>query len=115
MRGRQTPAKAFRRRKWPNGRASVTSAIRKRNREASDRRPILADRYDARIRAFCERLEHGSERGTRRDDVRPDLRVVGFERRITVAFVGEPERVVILRLFYGGANWSDELAVNDAG
>ncbi|PBB90850.1 addiction module toxin RelE [Mesorhizobium sp. WSM3864] len=77
--------------------------------------PILADRYDARIRAFCERLEHGSERGTRRDDVRPDLRVVGFERRITVAFVVEPERVVILRLFYGGANWSDELAGDDAG
>ncbi|MEI9406486.1 type II toxin-antitoxin system RelE/ParE family toxin [Mesorhizobium argentiipisi] len=77
--------------------------------------PITADRYDSRIRAFCERLEHGSERGTLRDDVRPGLRVVGFERRITVAFVVEPERVVILRLFYGGANWSDELAGVDAG
>ncbi|MDG4905234.1 type II toxin-antitoxin system RelE/ParE family toxin [Mesorhizobium sp. WSM4898] len=30
--------------------------------------PILADRYDACIRAFCERLKHGSERGTRRDE-----------------------------------------------
>jgi hypothetical protein len=38
--------------------------------------------------AFCERLEHGSERRTRRDDVRPGLRVVGFERRIAVAFNG---------------------------
>ena len=77
--------------------------------------PTTADRYDGRIRAFCERLEHSSERGTRRDDVRPDLRVVGFERRVTIAFVVEPERVVILRLFYGGANWSDELAGDDAG
>jgi len=77
--------------------------------------PITADRYEARIRAFCERLEYGSERGTRRDDVRPDLRVIGFERRVTVAFVVEAERVVILRLFYGGANWSDELAADDAG
>lgn len=68
-----------------------------------------------RIRAFCERLEHGSERGTRRDDVRPGLRVVGFEHRITVAFIVEPERVVILRLFYGGANWSNELAGDNAG
>ena len=51
----------------------------------------------------------------RRDDLRPGLRVVGFERRIAVAFIVEPERVVILRLFYGGANWSDELAGDDAG
>ncbi|MDX8442297.1 type II toxin-antitoxin system RelE/ParE family toxin [Mesorhizobium australafricanum] len=77
--------------------------------------PSRRTRYDSRIRAFCERLEHGSERGTRRDDVWPGLRVVGFERRITLAFVVEPERVVILRLFYGGANWSDELAEDDAG
>jgi toxin ParE1/3/4 len=77
--------------------------------------PVTAEGYDRRIRAFCERLEHGSERGTRRDDVRPGLRVVGFERRITVAFIVEPERVVILRLFYGGANWSNELTGDDAG
>ena len=74
-----------------------------------------ADRYDSRIRAFCERLDYGSERGTRRDDVRPDLRVVGFERRVTVAFTVEPERVVILRVFYGGANWSDELGEDNIG
>ena len=76
---------------------------------------ITADRYDSRIRAFCERLDYGSERGTLRDDVRPDLRVVGFERRVTVALIVEPERVVILRLFYGGANWSDELGEDDIG
>ncbi len=74
-----------------------------------------ADRYDSRIRAFCERLDDGSERGTRRDDVRPDLRVVGFERRVTVAFTVESERVVILRVFYGGANWSDELGEDNIG
>ncbi|CDX34176.1 hypothetical protein MPLDJ20_180032 [Mesorhizobium plurifarium] len=32
--------------------------------------PTTADRYDSRIRAFCERLEHGSERGTLRENVR---------------------------------------------
>lgn len=67
-----------------------------------------ANRYDQRIRAFCERLEYGSERGTRRDDVRPELRVIGFERRVTVAFTVESGRVVILRVFYGGANWQDD-------
>ena len=29
---------------------------------------MTADHYDGRIRAFCERLEYGSERGARRDD-----------------------------------------------
>ncbi|WP_366511757.1 type II toxin-antitoxin system RelE/ParE family toxin [Mesorhizobium sp.] len=49
---------------------------------------ITADRYDQRIRAFCERLEYGSERGTRRDDVRQELRIIGFGRRVTIAFIG---------------------------
>jgi plasmid stabilization system protein ParE len=35
--------------------------------------PITADRYDRRIREFCERLEYGSQRGTRRDDLLPDF------------------------------------------
>lgn len=74
-----------------------------------------ADRYDQRIRAFCERLEYGSERGTRRDDVRPELRVIGFERRVAIAFIVESERVVILRVLYGGTDWQDDLAESDGG
>lgn len=70
---------------------------------------ITADGYDKRIRAFCERLDHGSERGSRRDDLRSGLRIIGFERRVTVAFIVEPDQVVILRVFYGGANWEDEV------
>ena len=69
----------------------------------------IADRYDQRLRSFCESLEYGSERGTLREEIRPGLRVVGFERRVSVAFVVEPMRVVIVRVFYGGANWQDEL------
>lgn len=71
--------------------------------------PITADRYDQRIRAFCERLNYGAERGTRRDEVMQGLRIIGFERSVTVAFIVEPDRVVTLRVFYGGANWQDEL------
>lgn len=33
-----------------------------------------------------------------------------FERRVTIAFIVESERVVILRVFYGGADWQDDLA-----
>jgi len=61
------------------------------------------------VRAFCERLDYASERGTRRDDIRPGLRIIGFEGRVTVAFMVEAERVVVLRLFDGGANWENAL------
>ena len=74
---------------------------------------LTANRYDRRIRGFCERLDYGSERGTLRNDLRPGLRVVGFERRVTVAFMVEPERVVILRVFYGGVDWENEFGDED--
>jgi toxin ParE1/3/4 len=57
-----------------------------------------------RLRAF-ERLEYAGERGGRRDDIRVGLRIVGFERRVTVAFSVDESRVTILRLFYGGRDW----------
>ncbi len=40
-----------------------------------------------------------------RDDVRPGLRIVGFERRITIAFTATEAEVTILRLFFGGQDW----------
>lgn len=66
--------------------------------------PDRALEYTDRVRAFCAGLDIASERGQRRDEIRPGLRVTGFERRVTIAFVVEDERVVILRLFYGGAD-----------
>lgn len=70
--------------------------------------PDRALKYLTRIRDFCDRLEFGAERGTRYDDIRPGLRVVGFERRVTVAFTVEDGRVIILRLLYGGRDWVRE-------
>ena len=49
----------------------------------------------------------GSERDTRRDDIRLGLRIVTFERRVTIAFTVDEARGVILRLFYAGRNWED--------
>ena len=75
---------------------------------AASSRDIAID-YVQRILDFCERLEYGAERGQLRDDIRRGLRVIGFERRATVAFVVEPERVVILRIFYGGRDWEGDM------
>jgi toxin ParE1/3/4 len=42
------------------------------------------------------------ERGTKRDDIRPGLRITGFERRITIAFHVETTTIVIDRVLYAG-------------
>ena len=67
--------------------------------------PDTALSYIDRIEAYCRGFDVASERGHRRDDIRPGLRIVGFERRVTIAFTVEDARVVILRVFYGGRNW----------
>lgn len=67
--------------------------------------PNTALSYVERVEAYCHGFSVASERGRLRDDIRPGLRIVGFERRITIAFTVGETRVVILRLFYGGRNW----------
>ncbi len=67
--------------------------------------PVIGLGYIERIEAFCRGMLVASERGHRRDDIRPGLRIVGFEKRVTVAFTVTEERTVILRLFYGGQDW----------
>ena len=69
--------------------------------------PNTALAYIERIETFCHGMRIASERGTRRDDIRPDLRIVTFERRVTVAFTVDETSVVILRLFYAGRNWEE--------
>jgi toxin ParE1/3/4 len=61
--------------------------------------------YLKRVEAFCQRLSLGSERGHLRSDIRPGLRITGFERRLTIAFTVEEETVTVLRVFTAGRNW----------
>src|SRR5206468_12471014 len=65
----------------------------------------IAGGYIDRIEAACMALEIFPERGTRRDDILPGLRTVGFERRATLVFRVTKVEVVILRVFYGGQDY----------
>ena len=76
---------------------------------ASVASPDIALSFLDRIEGFCNNMDVGSERGLRRDDIRPGLRLVGFERRLTVAFTVSSDHVTILRIFYGGQNWETKL------
>jgi toxin ParE1/3/4 len=68
-----------------------------------------AGAYVDRIEAACMALETFPERGTRRDDIRPGLRTMGFERRATIVFQVKRSEVVVIRVFYGGQDYERAL------
>jgi toxin ParE1/3/4 len=74
----------------------------------------IAIAYLRRIRTFCEGLATLPLRGIRRDDIRPGLRIISFERRLVIAFTVTAESVVIGRVFYGGRDF-EALLGDDAG
>ncbi|MGO8064388.1 type II toxin-antitoxin system RelE/ParE family toxin [Rhizobium leguminosarum] len=83
--------------------ASIYSFVRKTSASS------VARDYVARIKTFVSGFETYPERGSIRDHVRPGLRIVGFESRVSVAFVVEPTEVVVLRILYAGRRFeSDE-------
>lgn len=62
----------------------------------------VAGGFIDRIEKACLALSHFPNRGRRRDDLRPGLRILGFERRAAIAYVVTGSEVVIARVFYGG-------------
>jgi toxin ParE1/3/4 len=58
-----------------------------------------------RIVTFCKSLTTFPMRGTPRDDLLPGLRVIGFVRRVTIAFVVIEAAVLIEGIFYGGRDF----------
>jgi toxin ParE1/3/4 len=61
-----------------------------------------ADAYIERIVDYCLGLDLFPQRGAARDDLLLGLRVLGFERRATIAFVITADRIVIEGVYYGG-------------
>ena len=66
--------------------------------------------YVEKIMAHCLTFDLASERGARRDDIRPGLRITGYRRRVTIAFTVSDTQVRLLRIFYGGVDWEPLLA-----
>ena len=70
--------------------------------------------YVERIEASCLGLGDFPERGARRDDLWPGLRVTGFERRASIAFLVADDAVTILRILYGGRDLEAAFADDEA-
>lgn len=72
----------------------------------------VAGAYIDRIEATCLSLQTFPERGTRREQIRPGLRTIGFERRATIAFLVIENEVLIVRIFHGGRDFERALHEN---
>ncbi|CAM2070427.1 Type II toxin-antitoxin system RelE/ParE family toxin [Sulfidibacter corallicola] len=69
----------------------------------------VAMRYTEAIVSYCESLRTFPHRGTKRDDIRPNLRVTNYKKRVVIAFKVEADLISIIGIFYGGQNFETML------
>ena len=65
----------------------------------------IADGYIERLKSFIRGFDLASERGIQRSDIFAGLRIVGFEKRVTIGFVVDQSTVQVLRIFWSGRDW----------
>jgi toxin ParE1/3/4 len=70
---------------------------------------VRAGNYVSRIEAACMALATFPRRGTRRSDIAPGLRTIGFERRVTIAFRVLDDVVEIVAVAYAGRDFASDL------
>ncbi len=75
--------------------------------------PETAARFTDGIITYCESLSSFPLRGTRRDDVRPGLRITSYRKRVVIAFAVVADQVQIIGIFYGGQNYEAILQDED--
>lgn len=59
--------------------------------------PVIARDFVAGIIAHCRKLALFPRRGTKRDDLRPGIRTIGYRRRATIAFKNLPSTPCLLK------------------
>ena len=75
--------------------------------------PMVAERYVDALVSYCESLATFPQRGARRDDIRPGLRLVPYRSSAEVAFVVDGEQIWIIGVFYGGQDYESALLPSD--
>lgn len=83
----------------PEAREDLDGIFNYIRQSASD---AVAARYIERIDAYCQSLGDFPVRGSRRDDLLPGMRLVAFDRRLSIGFQIVDRSVVFLRFLYGG-------------
>lgn len=81
---------------------------------AASGHPMVAERYVDALVNYCESLAMFPQRGARRDDIRPGLRLVPYRSSAEVAFAVDGEQVWIIGVFYGGQDYESVLLPDDS-
>ena len=77
--------------------------------------PDVAQRYTEAIVEYCETLHTFPLRGSKRDDIRPGLRVTNYKGRTVIAFDVSGALVSVIGIFYGGQHYKNTLGSADWG
>lgn len=74
--------------------------------------PQISGAYVDAIIDYCASLATFPLRGTRRDDIRPGVRITHYRKRAVIAFTVDADayEVMILGVFYGGQDYDDALS-----
>ena len=75
--------------------------------------PTIAANYTDAIITYCESLCTFPLRGTKRDDIRPGLRITNYRGRTAIAFEVSGNTVSIIGVFYGGQDYEARLRSED--
>ena len=77
--------------------------------------PAIAEKYTSAIVTYCEGLDSFPHRATRRDDVRPGLRITNYKGRAVIAFTVDDaaKTAIIIGVFYGGRDYESALGDPD--
>ena len=71
--------------------------------------PEIAEHYTNAIVTHCDDLSAFPNRGARRDDIRPGLRITNYKKRAVIAFAVDVGLVSIIGIYYGGQNYETAL------
>ncbi|TAL87885.1 MAG: type II toxin-antitoxin system RelE/ParE family toxin [Rhodanobacter sp.] len=75
--------------------------------------PEIAACYTDAVADFCFSLATFPQRGVRRDDIRPGLRITNYRKRTVIAFAAnsDAKQIGILGISHGGQDYEAALAV----
>lgn len=77
--------------------------------------PEIAYRYTSAIVTYCEGLHTFPLRGSRRDNIRPGLRITNYKKRAVIAFAVDADVVAIVGVYYGGQDYESALRWDEDG
>jgi toxin ParE1/3/4 len=89
----------------PEGREDLRGIYRYVAEQAGAERAFS---YVERIIIFCHGFRTSPQRGMLRNDVYPGMRVVGFERRVSIAFHIDGNSVIFDRFLYAGRSFTSD-------